>query len=159
MIDIFFAGEIAKKLAVLEDFPKLGEAVAQVAELIQRVCSNEERAEWLLAELTLTGKYSKWGGPGWLKAIYDEQFGGPSPNALPVYELDKSYEPMTDAEREEYAAMERGWLKGKTSKPLPAEKPAGRDLTEAELAALMSRTPDQIREVLTNSNTKVKVTQ
>lgn len=150
--------EIGEKMGVLDGFPMLSKAIVQVGEFIFSLCKTDAEAEWLLAEVTTSGKHTKWGGPGWLKQIHAAQFGNPvddrSPNALPVYKLDTSYEPMSDAEREEYAAMERAWSKGKPPKPLPVEKPAARELTDAELAALMTRTPEQIRESL-----KAKVTQ
>jgi hypothetical protein len=149
MCDYDLAQEIAEKLGVLDNFPQSAKAIVQVGNLIEEICNTDAEANWLLRELTLTGKHLKWGGPGWLKQIHDEHFSPQaSPNALPVYELDKSYEPMTDAEREEYATMELHWSKGKPPKALRAEKPAPRELTAEEITALVQRNPGQILESL-----------
>ncbi len=75
MISILKALEIAEAMAVLVDYPRPSKAVEKIAEQIKGLCKTEDEADWLCAEIAQNGRHARWGGPAWLKAVYDERFG------------------------------------------------------------------------------------
>lgn len=135
MIDLKAAASFAKALGALDNFPQFTEAVTQITLQIQGLCPTEADAEWLVNECTISGKYSRWQGPGWLHDVYTSRDKLP-PGALPRYDLDKSYEPMTDQERADYAEMERQWQLKAKAKLMPEPRNPPRELTAEELEKL-----------------------
>jgi hypothetical protein len=73
--------EIAERLTVLAEYPKHATAIEQIALLIASTCPTPQDGAWLLKELTLSGRYSKWEGPGWLVQIWQDH--DPKSKSLP----------------------------------------------------------------------------
>lgn len=69
------AVELAKAFSVLTGYPEFPEALEAVAELLGEICATEEQADWLYREVCLSGRYTRWGGPGWLRDIWAGEFG------------------------------------------------------------------------------------
>lgn len=66
--------EITEKLEVLAEFPRGAKGRGVVTDILMQTCETDEQAEWLFREICLSGRYSRWGGPGWLREIYETRY-------------------------------------------------------------------------------------
>ncbi len=65
--------DLAQRMSILDNYPRSDKAVGQIGELIYGLCKTDEQLTWLKREV-LSGKFTKWQGPGWLKDIFTSRF-------------------------------------------------------------------------------------
>ena len=71
-MDLDYAFDVANRMGALDEFPRAAAAIGQIARQILAMCPRKEQAKWLLDEVTISGRHTKWEGPGWLRQVFAE---------------------------------------------------------------------------------------
>ena len=125
------AKQVLTGMMHLRYFPVAPEAIANLAELLVELTHGDKaRAQWLVHECATT--LDDYPGPATMREMYSKHF-PPAGTAEADYAIDKAaYEPITDAEREAWAAFNAKYL-STPPKPIPVPPPMRSRLTERDL--------------------------